>query len=265
MQPMQFADFVAFHRPALMKDEIRHNLMLAILAGYQESGSDDILTWALGEPGQCAIKTPGRSIVLGELSEEQAHQLADETRELEYPGVLGPDKTANWFVDRATQLGIRFSEMVDQQIHALAEPPRYPGAPGSARKAAASDAPLLADWIIAFHAEAVPHDPVPTREQLEQRADMGRHWIWQVDGEPVSMAGIARSLDHICSIAPVYTPPAHRGRGFAGSVTAAVVEHILAQGKDAACLFIDLANPFSLRCYTKIGFKHYCDFPLFLR
>jgi len=262
---MPFADFVAFHRPALMKDEIRHNLMLAILAGYKESGSDDILVWTLGEPGQCAIKNPGRSIILGELNQEQSHLLANETHELEYPGVLGPGKTAKWFVDRATRQGIRFSETVNQQIHALAEPPRYPGATGSARRAAASDAPLLADWIIAFHDEAVPHDPVPTREQLLQRAAMDRHWIWQVDSEPVSMAGIVRSLDRVSSIAPVYTPPPHRGRGYAGCVTAAVVDHILAQGKDAACLFIDLANPFSSRCYAKIGFKPVCDFPLFLR
>lgn len=262
---MQFVDFVAVHRPALMTDEIRHNLMLAILAGYLESGSDDILTWTLGEPGQCAIKTPGRAIILGDLTERQSRQLADETCELEYPGVLGPDKTANGFVDRATQLGIRFTETVNQQIHALAERPRYPGAPGTARKAAASDAPLLAEWIIAFHEEAVPHDPVPTRERLLQRAEMDRQWIWQVDGEPVSMAGIVRSLDRISSIAPVYTPPAHRGRGYAGSVTAAVVENIFAEGKNAACLFINLANPFSLRCYARIGFEPVCDFPLFLR
>ncbi len=262
---MQFADFVAFHLPALKQDEIRHNLMLAILAGHLESGSDDVLTWTLGEPGQCAIKTPGRSIILGELTQGQSRQLAEKTRALDYPGVLGPSKTANWFVDRATELGTHFSEMVDQQIHAISDRPGYPGAPGSARKATASDAPLLAEWIIAFHEEAVPHDPVPTREQLEQRVELDRHWIWQVDGEPVSMAGIARSLDRVSSIAPVYTPPGHRGRGFAGSVTASVVEHILAGGKEAACLFINLANPFSLRCYAKIGFKHHCDFPLFLR
>lgn len=262
---MQFADFVAYHQPALKNDEIRHNLMLAVLSRFLESGSDDVLTWTLGEPGQCAIKTPGRSIILGELTEQQSHKLADETRELDYPGVLGPGKTANWFVDRATKLGIRFRETVNQQIHSIADRPTYPGTPGSARQAAAGDAPLLAEWIIAFLEEAVPHDPVPTREQLEQRADMDRHWIWLVDGEPVSMAGIVRNLDRVSSIAPVYTPPAHRGRGYAGSVTAAVVENILADGKDAACLFINLANPFSLRCYAKIGFKPACDFPLFLR
>lgn len=262
---MQLAEFVALHRPALFTDEIRHNLMLAVLAGYLEGGSDELLTWTLGEPGQCAIKTPGRSIILGEVTHGQARQLAEDTRSLDYPGVLGPGKTANWFVDRATELGIRFSEMVDQQLHSISDCPNYPGATGSARQAAASDAPLLADWIIAFHEEAVPHDPVPTREQLEQRAEMKRHWIWQVDGEPVSMAGIARTIDRISSIAPVYTPPAHRGRGYAGSVTAAVVEAIFAEGKEAACLFINMANPFSSRCYEKIGFRPHCDFPLFLR
>jgi RimJ/RimL family protein N-acetyltransferase len=262
---MPFADFAAYHQAGLMKDEVRHNLMLAILSGYLESGSSDILTWALGAPGQCAIKTPGRSIILGDLRQPQCHQLAEDTRELAYPGVLGPGETANWFVDRAVQLGIRFGETVDQQIHALADPPRYPGAPGSARQATAGDAPLLAEWIIAFHEEAVPHDPLPSREELLRRADPGAHWFWEVEGEPVSMAAIARRTHHIGAIAPVYTPPAHRGRGYAGSVTAAVVEAIFAEGRQAACLYINLANPFSGRCYAKIGFTPVCAFPHFLR
>jgi hypothetical protein len=43
-----------------------------------------------------------------------------------------------------------------------------------------------------------------------------------------------------------------RGHGYAGSVTAAVVERIFAEGKTAACLYTDLRNPSSNRCYGKM-------------
>jgi predicted GNAT family acetyltransferase len=79
-----------------------------------------------------------------------------------------------------------------------------------------------------------------------------------VDGEPVSMAGIVRQTRHAAAIAAVYTPPKLRGRGYAGSVTAAVVERVFAEGKAIACLYTDLRNPISNRCYAKIGFKPIC-------
>ena len=72
------------------------------------------------------------------------------------------------------------------------------------------------------------------------------------------MAGIERRTRHAAAIAGVYTPPALRGRGYAGSVTAAVVERIFAEGKTAACLYTDLRNPYSNRCYAKIGFEPAC-------
>jgi predicted GNAT family acetyltransferase len=73
------------------------------------------------------------------------------------------------------------------------------------------------------------------------------------------MAGIVRRLRTCAAIAGVYTPPALRGRGYAGSVIAAVVERIYAEGRTTACLYTDLSNLFSNRCYAKIGFKPVCS------
>jgi predicted GNAT family acetyltransferase len=66
-------------------------------------------------------------------------------------------------------------------------------------------------------------------------------------------------LSNSAAIAGVYTPPELRGRGYAGSATAAVVELIYAKGRKSACLYTDLRNPASNRCYEKIGFKPYCE------
>jgi|GEM_PF-1211764 len=249
-------DFAAYHRPELERDEVKYNVILGILERVAKEKPAGLLCWTLGDPGACALKTPGNwAIVLGDLNQAQCRALADHTTELDYPGVVGPGLTAEWFVQRARACGLEFAEPIAQQIHTLRDPPRYPGASGHARAVTADDAGLFADWLTAFVREATPRDPVPPREQLERTAGEGRYLFWIDKGRPVSIAGIVRRLRTCAAIAGVYTPPGLRGRGYAGSVTAAVVEQIYAEGRATACLYTDLSNPFSNRCYAKIGFR----------
>jgi GNAT superfamily N-acetyltransferase len=255
MQPGEFADY---HRPALEADEVRHNVILAILGRVSADPSTNVRYWTLGAPGQCAAQTPPYGIVLADLRQTQCRALAEETRDLDYPGVVGPDRTATWFADRAAELGVTFADPVPQQIHVLRDKPRYPGAAGHARLVGSDDADLFVGWTVAFMREAVPHDPPPDREKVAKAAGEGRYMFWIVDGEPVSMAGIQRRSRNAATIAGVYTPPHLRGRGYAGSVTAAVAERAFAEGKTTACLYTDLRNPFSNRCYAKIGFEPVC-------
>jgi len=95
-QAVQTPDFVEQHRPALEQDEVRHNLILANLGRLAAGHPPDLLRWTLGAPGACAVQTPGYPIVLGELTRAQCRALADQTRDLDYPGVVGPDRTAQW-------------------------------------------------------------------------------------------------------------------------------------------------------------------------
>ncbi len=251
--------FVECHRAALERDEVRHNVLLTILNQIEADESAQARRWTLGGAGACAVQTPPYAIVLGALTQAECDALADETREIDYPGVVGADLTAKWFVERATGLGIAFGEPVPEKIHALSGPPRYPGAPGHARLAGPADADLLFDWTRAFIREAVPHDPAPVRERVIKGITEERYLLWIVDDVPVSMAAIARRLKTTAAISQVYTPPALRGRGYAGSVTAAIAERIFAEGRSSACLYTDLRNPFSNRAYAKIGFKPVCE------
>ena len=256
---MQLSDFLAYHVPGLETNEVRHNVVLGILAGVGDKPPQDLHVWTLGSSGQCAVQTRGRPIVLGELEEAQCRRLAEEVKQLAFPGVVGPDQTAIWFAERATALGLEFHDPIPQQIYALTAKPNHPAVPGHARPVGAEDAALFADWLLAFMVEATPHDPLPARERLERLAEEGRHHFWVVGGRPVSMAGIVRRTRNAAAIAAVYTPPSLRGRGYAGSVTAAVAERVFAEGKSSACLYVDLRNPSSRRCYAKIGFKPVCS------
>src|SRR6476660_4853099 len=187
---MQLAEFIDMHVPALERDEVRHNLMLGLLGRAAKDPGQQLLTWTLGGPGACAIRSPSRPIVLGEVGREHCRALAEGTREHDYVGVVGPDLAPKWFVERAMELGDAFADPVPQRIHALRDRPAYPGAPGRARQVLARDGPLFADWLMAFSREAVPDDPVSPRAEIEKVAGEGRHMFWVVDEEPVSMAGI---------------------------------------------------------------------------
>src|SRR5262245_37779036 len=256
---MNLQDFAEMHLPALEADEVRFNVQIAVLTGAATNPPPGFAYWTLGAPGHCAIRSPGRAILLGNLDKTNCHQLARDTMHDDNAEVVGADETAHWFVEEAKSAGMKFETAIPQSIHVLAKPPSYSPIPGSARVVTAADASLLFEWLTAFHREAVPNDPSVMKQHAVEAAESGRYLFWIVDDQPVSVAAISRSLKRTAAIAPVYTPPHLRGRGYAGSVTAAVVDRILAEGKASACLYTDLRNPMSNRCYAKIGFKPYCD------
>src|SRR5262249_25016122 len=113
-------------------------------------------------------------------------------------------------------IGVAFGERMPQQILAIEGPPRLPVAIGEARPVSAADAPVFADWRLAFTREATPHDPVPERAALEKMAVSGDHLLWIVDGAPVRVASRGRRTRRGLGVNGVYTPPALRGRGYAG-------------------------------------------------
>ena len=255
---MEFSAFHDLHRPALERDEARHNLLLALLAAIA-AGTPTGRWWSLGGPGACALQVPGRPVVLGDLDEAQARDLAETLGDEDFPAVLGPDRTAPRFVSRAEELGLRFGAPMPQRILALRDPPHDPGVPGAARGVTPADAGLFADWLTAFNHEAAPEGSVSPRDALERKAGQGDHVFWEVEGRPVSLAGIVRRSRRAAAIAAVYTPPELRGRGYGAAATAAVVKRIYAEGRPIACLYSDLRNPASNRCYAKLGFQPVCD------
>ena len=82
--------------------------------------------------------------------------------------------------------------------------------------------------------------------------------LWE-DGEPVSVAGYGGPTPNGIRIAPVYTPPPLRGRGYGSAVTAALSSRLLASGRRFCFLYTDLANPTSNKIYVAIGYRRVCD------
>jgi GNAT superfamily N-acetyltransferase len=138
------------------------------------------------------------------------------------------------------------------RLDALVQPDPPP--PGSAVVAGPRHRGLLVAWFAAFAAE-IEEPPRDHGATVDDRLSHAGLALWIVDGEAVSLAGTTRAVAGAARVAPVYTPPEHRGRGYAAGVTAAVTRAALASGVEEVLLYTDLANPTSNRLYARLGYR----------
>jgi predicted GNAT family acetyltransferase len=130
----------------------------------------------------------------------------------------------------------------------------------------ADEAGLASAWFAAFLADADEQagrrrahagEAPPPDEMLRRIAD-GQIWLWERDGAPVHLTALNPPSFGVARIGPVYTPPEHRGHGYAGATVAALTSRVLAAG-DVPCLFTDQANPVSNALYARIGYEPVVD------
>ena len=247
------------HVLALEREPARHNLILGLLERTRALQSVDARLWSFATPGSCAFQMGSRNIVLGEIAAHDIEPMANELLDIAFQGIVGPGDAAGRLVEAFVRQGLVFAPPIRQGIHQLVQPPRYPGAAGQARELEEADRELFLDFTLAFYREALPHDIVPPPERIGADVTSGRHLFWVVDGAPVSLASNVRGTATLAAIGGVFTPPAERGKGYAGSVTAALCDRIFASGRKLVCLYTDLSNPYSNRCYAKIGFQPVCE------
>jgi GNAT superfamily N-acetyltransferase len=133
--------------------------------------------------------------------------------------------------------------------------PREPAPPGAALVAGPSDRDLVLRWHREFAVDV--GGLIPGGEQaVDDAIAHGGRTLWELpDGSPVSMAGATVPSGRAVRVVAVYTPKAHRGRGYAGAVVSAVSRAALDAGAREVLLVTDLANPVSNRLYQKLGYE----------
>ena len=136
--------------------------------------------------------------------------------------------------------------------------------PGAPREATPADRELLVRWWGEFGVEALgalEQDEEQNARSVDHRLTAPGNGIalWELGGEPVSAVGYGSPTPTGVRIGPVYTPPEHRGRGYASALTAHVSAEQLAAGRSFCFLYTDLANPTSNKIYVAIGYRRVCD------
>ena len=141
----------------------------------------------------------------------------------------------------------------------LTQPPPVFAASGGARLPLDSETETLVDWTVAFVAEvALPETEEQTRRRAKNRIGNGQVRIWD-DGGPVAFAGYGADASDTVRIAPVYTPPEFRGKGYASALVTDLSRELFARGKRAIFLTTDVANPTSNSIYQRIGYRPVAD------
>jgi predicted GNAT family acetyltransferase len=258
--------FLADATPFLVEREAEHNLIFGVAGTYRE------------DPGQytgpaylatvhdedrvvaVALRTPPYRLVLSETEDPVAiGLLAQDTLEFELPGVQGPVEVVRAFVrEREARGGPPARRALGERVYRLTAviPPR-PVA-GSMRVPRVSERDVIATWVHAFMLEALDEDDRPGAEPAADRWIAGRGrslYAWDVDGELVSLAGVTGPTPNGIRVGPVYTPPEHRGRGYASALVAQVSQAQLDNGRRFVFLFTDAANATANRIYQAIGYE----------
>lgn len=173
-------------------------------------------------------------------------------------GVGGDPDAVDEFADAWLQAGAGTSSEIATamrvyRLERLIPPVDVEGGP---RVAATDDRGLLTRWLEGFRSEARPESPPGAVPGLAEHlvAD-GLALLWEVDGTPVSVAARSRPIAGVARIAPVYTPPERRRRGYGSAVTAAASRACLDDGASTVILYTDLANPTANTIYQQIGFR----------
>lgn len=140
--------------------------------------------------------------------------------------------------------------------------------PGGLEPVAEHEADLVARWLAEFQRDVdlqagrpegrpTPWDATEVRWRIRER----RLWWWRdrsTSTDPVHLLGAGLAAAGVARIAPVHTPPAARGRGYAAAAVASLAGR-LAAGGDEVCLFVDRDNPVSCRLYDRLGFEPVTD------
>ena len=250
-------------RPA--EQTVALSIIESLRAGQRWSDVAPVFGWYDdgGDVRGAVCMTPPFEMVLAVVPDEAVAPLVRTLRDEDVapPGVNGDVRIVERFSGawlEGTDLQARTT--FEQRLYGLGtlQPPDPPP-PGRARPGGEGDVDLAASWIRAFQEEAGVHS---TDVESAARAGIagGRVWLWEDEtGTAVSLAGRTPPAAGMSRIAPVYTPPEARRRGYGAAVTAACTADALARGAEHVVLFTDLANPTSNSVYQRVGFRPLSD------
>lgn len=255
----------------LLEREAEHNLLLGLAAGLMKHEFRQYPPYLAcvereGAVQAVALRTPPRNLILSEVNDEAALDLIVQDVHQVYndlPGVSGSKLVAAEFARRWQAIsGQAYHIHMQQRIYRLEQVRPVTGVGGEMRPATTADYDLLVDWIMGFNADAL--EPT-SREDAAQTVDRFLHSeirglrLWCDDGRPVSLAGYSGPTPNGIRVAPVYTPPEYRKKGYASACVAAMSRELLDEGRKFCFLFTDLSNPTSNHIYQTIGYEPVSD------
>jgi uncharacterized protein len=259
------SEFTATVIPALAAREVENDIMLglALRIAASPAAAKSAVLCAVEADGQlvgAALRTPPQLVIVTALPEGAARAVAEFFRSIgDVPdGASGPHEhgraVASLFAGWHGRHVEQASDEILYALPGLAALRERKAPPGAARPATVADAGVLTQFFAEFFREvALPHPPDPA-ECTANALARGSAWLWE-DGEPRALACWARHMTTGSAIAPVYTAPDSRVRGYGSAITAALCRELFARGRKFVSLHADRHNPSSNHVYRALGFE----------
>jgi GNAT superfamily N-acetyltransferase len=252
----------------LRSDPVRHTVPLTVLETLRQRGpsafgdSPPIYGWhssAAGSTDGAFFQTPPFPLLVASLPAASAtpmiHALAADGRS---PATinLAAEHADSFLAAWTAVTGGNGTPRMRMRLFRLGLlVPPDPAPPGAARVAGEGDRDLLVDWHVAFGRESGGAAPQDAARMVADRLSHDGLMLWEADGEPVALAGLTRAVAGVARVGEVYTPPAHRRRGYGGAITTAVSQAARDAGAAEVVLYTDLANPTSNALYQRLGYE----------
>jgi predicted GNAT family acetyltransferase len=263
--------FLAAAAPNLARDEALASSYVAFANGLlrnppAETESVYLATYAGDGATGAAVMRGSGSLWVGASDTDAALAFADDVQAFRggpaatLQGVVGIQTACDAFAQRWRELtGHAHQLRVQLRNHKLTHVDAVRRPAGVARRATAEDI----DWVGAAQHDFIvevqlPDDAARLRSLIPRRIEQGQIWIWD-DAGAVAFAGWTDAPPDAARIAPVYTPPQARGRGYATALVAELSQALLDQGRPRLFLITDLANPVSNSIYARIGYRPQSD------
>ena len=206
-----------------------------------------------------AIYIRDRKLLLSKSGDLKAIELIAKDLAVNFPsisGITAPHEEAETFVAVWQKLTGQSIELeVAMQIQQLERINAIDYAAGKLRLATVTEIKLLTKWIQEFVKEAigVNESEADLHQWVIRHLEQDSFYIWENKNKLVSMAAFGGTTPNGIRVGSVYTPPEHRGDGYATSCVAALSQVLLERHK-YCFLFTDMTNATSNKIYQKIGY-----------
>jgi uncharacterized protein len=263
--------FLSAAAPVLARDDALASSYRAWVSGLLRHPATEaeriyMATFADGATYGAAMRRGASAIWMGASDTIAAVAFADdlfaERRDdaASLQGVVGIRPACEAFAARWQALtGKQHALRVSLRNHGLTQVESVPQPCGAARVATTDDIAWISQAQHDFVTELdLPDDAERLRKQVPRRIENRQFWIWEDEGA-VAFAGWSDAPPDEARVAPVYTPPHARGRGYATALVAAMSKALLDEGRRQLFLITDLANPVSNSIYAKIGYRAQSD------
>ncbi|RKQ31509.1 GNAT family N-acetyltransferase [Oceanobacillus halophilus] len=257
-------DYIEKVEALLLKKEASNNLMLGLIEHFKTTITKDAHFGYMEENGEVLyafMQTPPNNWILADvdgMDDRAAEQVATflYKKAMKVPGVLGPISQVERFVEEwKKHKKVKASVHMNQLIYQLDKVNTTPSQEGILRNAEKADHELIKSWLIQFGKEAnEAMSEIKASQMATKYIENKTMYLWEVNGEAVSMVNQSRRTKHGATINAVFTPNLFKRKGYATSAVAAISQKLLDEGYQFCSLYTDRDNPTSNSIYRKIGY-----------